>query len=177
MISLVKRARSGDKEAFITLIEEQKQSMYKVAAGILKNDADAADAIQDTVLSSYENIRGLKEPKYFKTWLTRILINHCNRILKERGKTVPLQEHPELKQRQEDNTMQELQLMLKGMDDQYRTVLLLYYVEGFSIKEISSILEMNENTVKTRLARGRKCLKKAYLNEYPSSSYGVEVQE
>lgn len=177
MISLVKRARSGDKEAFITLIEEQKQSMYKVAAGILRNDADAADAIQDTVLSSYENIKGLKEPRYFKTWLIRILINHCNRIIKERSKTVPLDEHPELEQRQEGSDMQEIQFMLKELDDQYRTVLVLYYLEGFNIKEISCILDMNENTVKTRLSRGRRCLQKVYLRDHPSSPYRMEVQE
>ena len=85
MDQLVRKARRGDKEAFISLIEMQKQSMYKVAVGILKNDADAADAIQDTILSCYENLRNLREPKYFQTWITRILINHCNRILAERN--------------------------------------------------------------------------------------------
>lgn len=82
----VKRAQAGDEEAFVSLIETYKQDLYKIAISMLKNDADAADAMQDTVLSSYENLRGLREPKYFKTWLTRILINHCNRILKERGR-------------------------------------------------------------------------------------------
>ena len=92
MSQLVRKAQRGDKEAFITLMEEQKQTMYKVAVGILKNDADAADAMQDTVLSCYENLQSLREPKYFQTWMTRILINHCNRILAERKKVVPMEE-------------------------------------------------------------------------------------
>ena len=71
-------------------MEEQKQTMYKVAVGILRNDADAADAMQDTVLSCYENLQNLREPKYFQTWMTRILINHCNRIIAERKKVIPM---------------------------------------------------------------------------------------
>lgn len=175
MISLVKKAQSGDKEAFIELMEEQKQALYKIAISMLKNDMDAADAIQDTVLSSYENLKGLREPKYFKTWLTRILINHCNRMLKERKKMVPIQEHPELKEVELDTSGHEFLAMLNELEDQYRIVLLLYYIEGFSIKEIGAILEMNENTVKTRLSRGRNCFKKAYLKENPSSAYRMEV--
>ncbi|WP_346906211.1 sigma-70 family RNA polymerase sigma factor [Faecalicatena orotica] len=173
--NLVKKAQSGDKEAFITLMEEHKQTLYKIAISMLKNDADAADAIQDTVLSSYENLKGLREPKYFKTWLTRILINHCNRILKERGKMVPIEEHPELEGAQVDTSGREFLKLLNELEEQYRIVLLLYYVEGFSIKEIGAILDMNENTVKTRLSRGRICFKKLYLKENPSSAYGMEV--
>ena len=176
MKNLVKRAQAGNKEAFITLMEEHKQALYKIAVSMLKNDADAADALQDTVLSSYENLQGLRQPEFFKTWLTRILINHCNRILKERGKMVPIYEHPEREEMQVDTSGREFLGLLNQLEDQYRIVLLLYYVEGFSIKEIGSILEMNENTVKTRLSRGRNSLKKIYLKESPSSAYGMEVQ-
>ena len=134
--NLVKKAQSGDKEAFIALIEEHKQALYKVAVGILKNDADAVDAIQDTILSRYENLRGLREPKYFKTWLARILMNHCNHILRGRKKMVPIQEHPELLETKADTSGREFLELLNQLEDQYRIVLLLFYVEGFSIKEI-----------------------------------------
>lgn len=174
MTNLIKKAQSGDKEAFIALMEEHKQTLYKIAVGMLKNDADAADAIQDTVLSCYENLRGLREPKYFKTWLTRILINNCNRIRKERGKMVPIEEHPELEGAQTDTSGREFLKLLNKLEEQYRIVLLLYYVEGFSIREIGAILEMNENTVKTRLSRGRSSFKKLYVKENPSSVYGME---
>lgn len=172
--NLVKKAQAGDQEAFIALIEEHKQPLYKVAVGILKNDADAADAIQDTVLSSYENLRGLREPKYFKTWLTRILINHCKRILKERQKVVPMQEQLETKGMEVDTSGREFLELLNRMEEQYRIILLLYYVEGFSVKEIGAILDMNENTVKTRLSRGRTNFKKIYLKENPTSVYRLE---
>lgn len=89
---------------------------------------------------------------------------------------VPIYEHPELEEMQVDTSGREFLGLLNQLEDQYRIVLLLYYVEGFSIKEIGSILEMNENTVKTRLSRGRNSLKKIYLKENPSSAYGMEVQ-
>ena len=54
--------------------------MYKVARGILDNDEDAADAMQDTILTCFEKIHTLKNPEYFKTWMIRILINECNKI-------------------------------------------------------------------------------------------------
>ena len=77
---LIKKARGHDKAAFQQLMEEQMQSLYKVAKAILKNEEDVADAMQDTVLTCWEKIDTLKKDKYFKTWLIRILINHCNAI-------------------------------------------------------------------------------------------------
>ena len=69
---LIRKAKKGDKDAFCRLMDEQVQCMYKVAFSYLKNDEDAADAIQDTILSCYENLKSLKQNKYFKTWMIRI---------------------------------------------------------------------------------------------------------
>ena len=132
---------------------------------MLRNDADAADAIQDAVLNSYENLQSLKKPQFFKTWITRILINQCNCILKRRGNIVPIHEHPELEYTAPDTSGRAFIELLSKLEEQYRIVLYLFYVEEFSIKEISSILEMNENTVKTRLSRGRGNFRKLYMRE------------
>lgn len=80
MIQLVKRSISGDADAFLELMEKNSLEMYKVARGILDNDEDAADAMQDTILTCFEKIHTLKNPEYFKTWMIRILINECNKI-------------------------------------------------------------------------------------------------
>lgn len=72
---LIRKAKKGDKDAFCRLMDENVQSMYKIAAAYLKNDEDVADAIQDTILSCYENLKSLKQNRYFKTWMIRILIN------------------------------------------------------------------------------------------------------
>ena len=85
MEALVTAAKNGDKEAFVQLIRINKQSMYKAAWVYLRNEQDIADALQNTILSCYEKIQGLREVKYFKTWLMRILINECKDILRQKN--------------------------------------------------------------------------------------------
>ncbi len=75
LITLANQAKGGDADAFAKLIHLCTKDMYRVAFAILMNDENAADAIQDAVLTCWEKISALKEPKYFKTWLTRILIH------------------------------------------------------------------------------------------------------
>lgn len=80
--STVHLAKQGDKEAFSELIHENKLSMYKVAKAMLGRECDVEDAIQNTIINSYKNIKNLKKEKFFKTWLIRILINECNKIIR-----------------------------------------------------------------------------------------------
>lgn len=77
-------AKKGEKQAFARLIEDNKVSMYRVALGILGAKQDVEDAIQNSIIKAYEGIIYLKRNEYFKTWLIRILINECNRILKSK---------------------------------------------------------------------------------------------
>lgn len=83
MKSLVKRAQKGDADAFTQLMQSQMQNMYKTARAVLKNDADAADAIADTLLACWEKIGQLRRAEFFRTWMTKILINKCNDILRK----------------------------------------------------------------------------------------------
>lgn len=180
MKELVIKAQRGDKTAFIRLIEANKTDLYKIALGILKNDSDAADAIQDTILSCYENLMALRNPKRFKAWMTKILINQCRKIYNERKKTISLQEYREISDPDAFSghdgftENQDFLWILDQLEEKYRVVLLLYYLEEFSIKEISAILEVNENTVKTRLARGRGMYKKIYMKEFHKSEGGAD---
>ena len=95
-MSLIEDAKNKNPDAFEQLIQPQLQRMYRVAISMLHNEEDAADAIQETVLKCWQKIGQLKSEEYFGTWLTRILINQCKNILKERKKVVPLEEFPEL---------------------------------------------------------------------------------
>lgn len=174
MNELVRKAKNGDKDAFVLLMEKNKLSMYKVALGILKNDSDAADAIQDTVLSCYENLKNLRNAKLFKTWMIKILINNCRKIYNQRKSYISLDELKEFSDQEHNadifSTTENLDFLqlLNQLEDKYRIILLLYYVEEFSIREISIILDLNENTVKTRLTRGRGLFKKLYIKERTS---------
>lgn len=162
MIHLVKRSIKGDADAFLELMEMHSLSMYKVARGILDNDEDASDAIQDTILICYEKIHTLKNPKYFKTWMIRILINECNKIHRHYSNFSRTEELPEIPGQDMSIAEFEFKEMLGRLDETYRLIVLLYYVEGFSVADIASILNMNQNTVKTRLARARIRLKEEY---------------
>lgn len=164
LIQLVKRSISGDADAFLELMEKNSLAMYKVARGILDNDEDAADAIQDTILTCFEKIHTLKNPEYFKTWMIRILINECNKIHRHYKNFSRAEELPEVPG--QDMSIEEFEFkeMLGMLDESYRIILVLYYVEGFRIADIASILNMNENTVKTRLVRARMQLKQEYTS-------------
>lgn len=159
---LIKRAQKHDDQAFVELIELVKKDMYKTARSYLHTQEDIADAIQETIITCYEKIDRLKEPKYFKTWIIRILINKCKDILRAGKREYLSDTVPE----QEDTCMAlqnyEFEELMNQMDDKYRIVLLLYYSEGFKIREIAEILELEESTVKTRLVRGRRQFEKVY---------------
>ena len=158
MDKLVRKARKGDSAAFIELIKCCEQSMYKAAWVYLKNDQDVADAIQETILTCFEKIHTLREPKYFKTWMIRILINHCNKILKKQNDFLELEN---MEQGGCDNEMEtfEWQELLLSLEESSRIIVQLYYYEELSIKEIADILKMNKNTVTTKLSRARKKLR------------------
>ena len=78
----VRQAQTGDKEAFIQLVESQKLSLTRAALAILHNQEDAADAVAETVLEAFCHLRDLRQPKYFRTWLMRVLINNSRDILR-----------------------------------------------------------------------------------------------
>ena len=159
MKKLVRKARAGDADSFIALMEANKENMYKIAWSYLKCEADVADVMQETVLKCFEKIKTLDNPKFFKTWLTRILINNCNDIIRK-GKTVELladYQENEVAEKPED--LRAFHELIQSLDEKYRTILVLYYVEGFKINEIAEILDVNINTISSRLQRSRAILK------------------
>ena len=156
-MSLIEDAKNKNPDAFEQLIQPQLQRMYRVAISMLHNEEDAADAIQKTVLKCWQKIGQLKSEEYFGTWLTRILINQCKDILKERKKVVPLEEFPELIHEDHYFT-NEWRKILSNLNGKYQIVMELYYVDGFSTKEIARMLHITEVNVRSRMVRGRKQL-------------------
>ncbi len=165
METLVKRAMQKDTESFIRLMEEQKQSMLKIAYGFFSNEEDVADVMQQTVLNAFEHIGDLKKPAYFKTWLIRILINNCNQVYSSRKRMVmntAVADEAYLDCYPEDNAFLYLLSLLRKDD---RAIFQLYYGEGYTTKEISKILTMKESTVRSRIHRGKEHLRKQLQRE------------
>lgn len=162
MEKLVNMAKRGDTEAFTQLMQSQMQNMYKTARSILSQDEDVADAISDTILACWEQLGSLKYDGYFRTWMTRILVNKCYDLIRS-NKTVAWEDYiPDPAYREQEYENIEWKQTLDSLSEKYRLIMMLYYVEGFKVSEISQILDLSEGTVKSRLSRGRDRLTEAF---------------
>ena len=163
----IKRAKEGDVEETAKLIIENTQSLYRVAFGILKNEEEIYDAIQNTTVIVFEKIGTLKNEEFFKTWITRILINECYKICNQNKKIVYLetanQEYENNMAYNDEYSDFEMRNLVKSLDKEFKDVVVLYYFEDFSVKEIASILNIAEGTVKSRLSRARKQLEEKLI--------------
>ncbi|WP_419882890.1 sigma-70 family RNA polymerase sigma factor [Peribacillus sp. B-H-3] len=166
---LVKRAIKGNKRAFEKLFQQHYERIYRTAYLYVHNEEDALDVVQEAAYQAFTSIHLLKQPEYFTTWLTRIVIRCSGKLLKGKSKVVPLNDEilSNLPERANFNIEQSLQLLnaIQQLKENYRTVIILFYYYDYSIKTISSVLEIPENTIKTYLSRGKAELKKFYKNE------------
>lgn len=163
MENLILEAKSGDSDAFTRLMQSQLQNMYKAARAILSNDEDVADAVSDTILTCWEKLWQLKNSSYFRTWMTRILINKCRDIIRKQSGFSLVEELPEQPVYDTKYENVEWKDALNSLDEKHRLVMVLYYVEGFNTAEISEMLDMTESTVRSRLSRGREKLAKGFM--------------
>lgn len=152
-----------EKEQFIELMMEAEADMFHIAFSILRREQDCSDAVQEALMKAYAKRDTLRKPVYFKTWIMRILINECYSFLRRQKKVVPMEEEMLDAQvdfrdyvREEYLDLYQAIDSLKGKD---RICVLLYYIEDYSVRQISRILEMPEGTVKSRLRRARIQLK------------------
>ena len=156
-MNLIEEAKNKDPDAFDQLMRTQLQKMYRIAISMLQNEEDAADAIQETVLWCWQKIGQLKNDEYFQTWLIRILINQCKDILRDRKKLVFIEEIPEIAH-EDIYFSNEWKEVLRRLNEKNRIVMELYYVDGFSTKEIAEMLHISDMSVRSRMTRGRKQL-------------------
>lgn len=177
MITLVKKAVRGDKEAFLKLMDMHRPAMLRIAHGYLSQEADVADAIQDTILDAYEHLGSLKEPRYFKTWLIRILLNNCNHIYNKNKQYISLEEIsetlPDTKQ-ETDSPLFRFRELLSYVSEENRICFQLYYGEELTTREIADILHIKESTIRSRMHREKSNLKKRLLKTGYISFTGKE---
>lgn len=158
---LIQKAKMKNPDAFTDLMKSQMQSMYRTAKAILMNDEDVADAVQNTLLICWEKLCDLKVNRYFKTWMTKILVNNCYAIIRSNRRIIYTDNLPE-RAGEENISNIEWQEALSSVDEKYRIALILFYAEGFRTKEIAKILGITDSAVRTRLSRGREQLSKYY---------------
>lgn len=151
----VSKVKSGDKEAFLSLVDENRLNIYKVARGILNNMEDIEDAIQNTIIKSFQNINTLKNDDFFRTWIIRILINECNEIIRKNKKNI--KREMEIGNDNYNDYYEDLDITkaINELNDELRITTVLFYFEDMSTRDISRILDVPEGTVRSRLTRAR----------------------
>lgn len=131
--------------------------LYRVACGLLREEQDRGDAVQEAVAKAWQNLDRLRDEAMFETWLTRILINECYNLLRTRQRVVPVAAVPESPAPGANPALRDA-VMALGED--LRIAVVLHYMEGYRTREIASMLKLPEGTVKTRLKRARAELKR-----------------
>ncbi|MCM3760868.1 sigma-70 family RNA polymerase sigma factor [Alkalihalobacillus oceani] len=163
-LTQIKRAKRGDKQAFQELMEEEKSKLYKLAYIYVRNEDEALEIFQETVYKALMAIADLKQEQYFSTWLTRILINTALDYLRKKQCVVPMNEEIFDSLASARNGVQpedQLDLLdaLGKLDEKYKTVLFLRFYEDYTVKQIASLLNHPEGTVKTNIHRALQLLR------------------
>lgn len=147
-----------ERKFFIAEIETCSDMMYRVAWSILRNDADVQDALQDAALKAWEKRDKLRDEKFFRTWITRILINACYDTQRKRRRIVSMDEIPESTVSNAPDP--ELAVALQALPEKLRLPLVLCYSEGMSYEEAADVLRIPITTLRGRLRRGKEELRK-----------------
>ena len=176
LICVVERAKAGDEESLKLLLEHKKTSILLQAAKILNNIHDAEDAAQEVMISIYNNISKLRDPKLFDAWMGRIVINTCNSILGKKIKregelnvedfyfTVP-EDDPLFLPTESMESSEEVAILkryLRRLPEKRRAALEMYYLQEKSYAEIANELNVAVSAVSSYIAKGKKDLQKSY---------------
>lgn len=167
--ALIKKSIKGDYEAFGELMKRYKEYLYKIAFVYAKSEDKSLEILQECTYKAFKNIKTLKEPKYFKTWVTRIMINVAIRTLEKDSKLVYLEDNnPLLKETSRINMEEKLDLYnaIDMLKEEYRVVIIMKYFNDMKVDDISSLLNIPESTVKTKLSRARKSLRNILKEGY-----------
>jgi RNA polymerase sigma factor (sigma-70 family) len=163
---IIQRIQQGDEKAFAELYHLYAEYALRVATVVTKSRANAADAVQETFIRVYDHIDRFDLAKDFKPWFYRILLNECNRLMKKQAKMVAMSDYIDDHARMANvdhhafEQYEELYKAIENLKDIHRIPIVLKYLKGFSDEEIAQILDLNVNTVKSRLFKARNKLTK-----------------
>jgi RNA polymerase sigma-70 factor (ECF subfamily) len=179
---LAELARAGQAAGFRVITQRYNRRLYRVARGILGDDAEAEDVVQETYLRAFNSLAGFRGESSLATWLTRIAINEALGRKRKRRPTVDLDELDLLDEQEEarvlifpgprgsgnpeaDASRSEVRRLLEraidGLPESFRIVFVMRMIEELSVEETASQLQIPAETVKTRLHRARRLLRES----------------
>ncbi len=173
--ALIRRAQSGDVDAFTALVAGRLEPMQRTAMAILGHEADARDAVADALASVWRELPRLRDPLAFEAWSTRILVHACRRRLRGRGRTRVRElaiEAADLGAQRTSSTAVDdvadrmaLERAFERLDPDARTILVLHHLDGRGLTEVAAVLGIPVGTAKSRLFAARRALERALERE------------
>ena len=151
------------KEEFVRLAQLYMDAVFRLAFSYLKNRPDADDVTQTVLLRLYETNKQFECDAHVKNWLLRVAANECKKRWRSPWGRMECYEDAASGLTFEDQRYSELFQAIMELDQKYRTVIVLYYYEGYAVAEISGLLGIPQGTVGTRLRRAREQLKQYLL--------------
>jgi RNA polymerase sigma-70 factor (ECF subfamily) len=176
---LARRAAHGDTAAFEVLMRRHNRMLFRTARAILRDDAEAEDALQEAYIQAYRSLASFRGDAQLSTWLARIVANEALQRLRKqsrRAEIVPLQSAaaPEVEHVMDSDSDKTphssaeraevrrlLESQIDALPEAYRTVFMLRAVEELTVEETAAVLELPPATVRTRLFRARSMLREA----------------
>lgn len=147
------------KNWFCENVKDLEHGMYRLSYSILKNEADAEDAVQEAIYRSYKNFKSLKDKKKFKSWIYKILTNTSFEMLRNKKDYLDIEQENIQSAKIDIDTNLSLWKAVQELEQPYRTTITLFYYEDMSIKEISNITGTKTDAIKKQLSRGREKIK------------------
>lgn len=147
-----------NRQDFSQRVMAMEGRLYRISYGLLREEQDRRDAVQEAVVKAWQNVDKLRNEARFETWLTRILINECHNLHRYQRRFVYMDSVPEPVQ-VPDNADRILHDALMALEEKLRLPVMLFYMEGYKVREIAGILRLPEGTVKSRLRRAKAELK------------------
>lgn len=151
------------QEEFAKEISRIRLKLYRTAMLYLGNEADALEAVDETVYKALRGLKKLRDEQFFDTWITRILIHECCNELRRRKRTVPMEQLPEQAQEVVDGLP--LRQAIETLPKELKDVVILRFFSGYTLAQTAHILQIPEGTVSTRQRNALKRLKLELLEE------------
>ena len=158
-----------NKAQFSELVETHQLSMFRLAKSLLNNEDDAEDAVSSAILKAYDGRNTIRDVKNFKSWILKIVSNEAYSIFRKKKKIVYMDNMSEVVEETQHTNEPEINYdvwdAVQRLDEKFRAIVVLHYYDDLSIKVISEILDLNQNTVKVRLYRARQQLKSDLMEQ------------
>lgn len=145
-----------DTEAFAEQIVAMQDTLYRVSYSLLREPCDREDAVQEAIRRAWEHRNSLRNDDYLRTWVVRILLNECYRLLRKRTRETPVDTLPEREAPPDADRL--LHDAFLSLEEPLRVVMVLRFIEEYDLRSIARILRIPEGTVKSRINRARKKL-------------------